>query len=127
MIRGLAGASLEMKLALRVAAGLVLFVQAVYLLSASGHLRGQDQEYFYRMARSLAREHTFAIEPLVLGEAELAGVRGHDGRFYSRYAPGLPVALAPIVSLGDAMTNLFTQLHSKYEWPHQGDSDITPR
>jgi len=79
------------------------------------------------MARSLAREQTFAIEPLVLGEAELAGVRGRDGRFYSRYAPGLPVALAPIVLLGDAMTNLSTQLQSKYRWPHQGDSDIAPR
>ncbi len=112
---------------LRAVAGIFFIVQSFYLLSASGHLRGQDQEYFYRMARSLAREQTFAIEPLVLGEAELAGVRGHDGRFYSRYAPGLPVALAPIVSFGDAMTNLSTQLHSKYEWPHQGDSDIAPR
>jgi hypothetical protein len=112
---------------LRVVIGIFLVVQSFYLLSASGHLRGQDQEYFYRMARSLAREHTFAIEPLVLGEAELAGVRGRDDRFYSRYAPGLPVALAPIVLLGDAMTNLSTQLHSKYKWPHQSDSDIAPR
>jgi hypothetical protein len=112
---------------LRVVVGIFFIVQSLYLLSASGHLRGQDQEYFYRMARSLARERTFAIEPLVLGEAELAGVRGRDGRFYSRYAPGLPAALAPIVLLGDALTKLSTQLPSKYEWPHQSDSDIAPR
>jgi hypothetical protein len=112
---------------LRAVIGIFFIVQSFYLLFASGHLRGQDQEYFYRMARSLAREHTFAIDPLVLGEAELAGVRGRDGRFYSRYAPGLPAVLAPVVVLGDAMGSGWTQLQSKYQWPHQGDSDIAPR
>jgi hypothetical protein len=62
--------------ALRVAGGLFLFVQAVYLLAATCHVRGQDQEYYYRIARSIAREHTFAIEPLVFQNKELAGARG---------------------------------------------------
>jgi len=48
--------------ALRVTVGLALVVQALYFLTASGHLRGQDQEYFYRMACSIARERTFAID-----------------------------------------------------------------
>ena len=112
---------------LRAAVGLVLVVQAVYLLSASGHLRGQDQEYFYRMARSIAREHTFAIEPLVLNNKELAGARGRDGKFYAQYAPGLPLMLAPIVLLGDSMSALLSPLKAAYQWPHQGDEDIAPR
>ena len=58
--------------ALRVAVGLFLFVQAVYLLAATCHVRGQDQEYYYRIARSIAREHTFAIEPLGFQNKELA-------------------------------------------------------
>jgi hypothetical protein len=106
---------------------LVLVVQAVYLLSASGHLRGQDQEYFYRMARSIAREHTFAIEPLVLNNKELAGARGRDGKFYAQYAPGLPLMLAPIVLLGDSMSALLSPLKVLYPWPHQGEGDIAPR
>ena len=110
--------------ALRVALGLVLFVQALYLLSASGHLRGQDQEYFYRMARSLAREHTFAIEPLVLNNNELAGARGPDGKFYAQYAPGLPLLLAPIVLLGDTINEHLPRLKANYQWPHQDDQDI---
>jgi hypothetical protein len=47
----------------------------------AGHLRGQDQEYLYRIARSIAREHTFAIESLVFQNKELAGARGRDGLF----------------------------------------------
>jgi hypothetical protein len=113
--------------ALRVALGLVLFVQALYLLSASGHLRGQDQEYFYRMACSIAREHTFAIEPLVLNNRELAGARGRDGKFYAQYAPGLPLLLAPIVLLGDKISEHLPRLKANYQWPHQDDQDIAPR
>ena len=69
--------------ALRVAVGLVLSAQALYLLSANGHLQSQDQEYYYRMARSIAREHTFAIEPLVFQNKEIAGARGRDSFFYA--------------------------------------------
>ena len=113
--------------ALRVAVGLVLVVQALYLLSASGHLRGQDQEYFYRMACSIARERTFAIEPLVLKNKELAGARGRDGKFYAQYAPGLPLMLAPVVLLGDSINEHLPRLKAKYQWPHYGDQDIAPR
>lgn len=69
----------------------------MYLLAATCHVRGQDQEYYYRIARSIAREHTFAIEPLVFQNKELAGAGGRDGLFYAQYAPGLPIALVPLV------------------------------
>jgi len=113
--------------ALRVAVGLVLSVQALYLLSANGHLQAQDQEYYYRMARSLAREHTFAIEPLVFQNKELAGGRGRDGRFYGQYAPGLPMALVPLVLLGDKMRESLSGFAANYLWLHEGEEDIAPR
>src|ERR1700686_1614950 len=104
--------------ALRVAVGLALFVQAVYLLSANGHLQSQDQEYFYRMARSMAREHTFAIEPLVFQYKERAGARGRDGLFYAQYALGLPMALVPLVLVGDRMRELMSGFAANYPWLH---------
>ena len=113
--------------ALRVAVGLALVVQALYFLTASGHLRGQDQEYFYRMACSIAREHTFAIEPLVLNNKELAGARGRDGKFYAQYAPGFPLMLAPVVLLGDSINEHLPRLKANYQWPHRDDQDIAPR
>jgi hypothetical protein len=112
---------------LKAALGLTLLVAGVYLLTASGHLDGQDQEYYYRMARSLAREHTFSIEPLVYKNTEIAGARGRDGRFYPQYAPGLPLALSPLVALADSVTHSDSNLASNYAWLHQNDSDVTAR
>jgi hypothetical protein len=113
--------------ALRVAVGLFLFVQAVYLLAATCHVRGQDQEYYYRIARSIAREHTFAIEPLVFQNKELAGARGRDGLFYAQYAPGLPIALVPLVLAGDRMKELMSGFAANYFWFHKSEGDIGPR
>src|SRR5207302_8141589 len=86
---------------MKLAIGAALFVLAIYLITASGHLAGQDQEYFYRMARSISRHGSFAIEPLSQLERELAGTRGREGRFYAQYAPGFPVLIAPFVFLGN--------------------------
>jgi len=104
-----------------------LIATGFYLLTASGHLLGQDEEYYYRMARSVARDHSFTIEPLVFRNTEIAGARGVDGRFYAEYAPGLPVALAPLVLLGDAINALPSDLVSKYVWLREGARDIAPR
>lgn len=112
---------------MKIALGLTLVVAGIYLLTASGHLGGQDQEYYYRMARSLAREHTFAIEPLKFNNTELAGRRGRDGRFYAEYAPGLPLALSPLVIVGDAMRSSAAKFVSRYLWLHEGDGDVLPR
>jgi len=115
--------SLEFK----AASGVTLVTLAFYLFSASGHLTGQDQEYFYRTARAIAREHAFAIEPIKLGDVELAGTRGRDGKFYSQYAPGLPVALAPLVCLADKLHLPVANILPSYHWPFDNPGDIAPR
>jgi len=79
------------------------------------------------MACSIARERTFAIEPLVLNNEELAGARGRDGKFYAQYAPGFPLMLVPVVLLGDSMSALLSPLKPTYQWPHHGEKDIAPR
>src|SRR5438105_7267948 len=112
------------KPAVKIAFGLVLVVSAIYLLTANGHLLGQDQELHYRMARSIAREHTFAIEPLVFGNIELAGARGRDGRFYAQYAPGLPIALAPLISLGDSLGPRMLDYVPNYQWVREDRRDV---
>src|SRR6266498_2036358 len=104
--------------------GVFLLILALYLLSANGHLLGQDHEYFYRMARSLARDGSFAVEPLGLREA---GSRGVDGRFYAQYAPGLPVALAPFVLVAHHLTGPAASLRPKYLWRHQDEADLAAR
>jgi hypothetical protein len=109
------------------ALGVGLTVLAIYLLTASGHVTGQDQEYFYRTARSLARDGSFAIEPIKLNDVELAGARGRDGRFYSQYAPGLSVAMAPLVCLADKLRPPIAQVLPHYRWPFDNVGDIAPR
>lgn len=113
--------------AVRLGCGVALVATAVYLLTANGHLLGQDQEYFYRMARSLALEGSFAVEPQVIGERELAGGRGTDGRFYAQYAPGLPTVLAPLVLAGRALAGPLRGLRAQYQWPYQDDGDLAAR
>jgi len=78
------------------------------------------------MARSLARDHTFAIEPLIFNNTELAGKRGRNGRFYAQYAPGLPLALSPLVVLGHTMPSSTAKFASRYFWFHEGDDDVLP-
>jgi len=99
----------------------------VYLLAATCHVRGQDQEYYYRIARSIAREHTFAIEPLVFQNKELADSRGRDGLFYAQYAPGLPIALVPLVLAGDRMKELMSGFAANYFCFYKSEGDIGPR
>src|SRR5438874_1172870 len=91
-------ASLASPRAGRLCWGVFLVLSAVYLLTANGHVLGQDQEYYYRMSRALVLERSFAIEPL--GASNEAGSLGADGRFYAQYPPALPLALAPLVALG---------------------------
>jgi len=79
------------------------------------------------MARSLAREGTFSIEPLVYKNTEIAGARGRDGHFYPQYAPGLPVALSPLVMLANSVPRANSNFAPHYAWLHQSDSDVIAR
>jgi hypothetical protein len=108
----------------RLYAGVFLFTLSVYLLTANGHLQGPDQEYFYRMARALVLDQSFAVEPL--GQGATTGARGVDGRFYAQYAPGLPLALAPVVGLGHALAGPIGSLAS-YHSSHWDRADFSAR
>ena len=112
----------------RLAWGIFLVTLAGYLLTGSGHTTGQDQEYYYRMARALVLERSFAIEPLQV-ETE-ASRRGVDGRFYAIYAPGLPVVLAPFVLAGRSLGEVGAALgphYVPYGFRPQDEGDLGAR
>jgi hypothetical protein len=106
--------------------GVFLLSLAVYLLTANGHLQGADQEYFYRIAWALARDHSLAIEQWDPSPGA-AGARGVDGRFYAQYAPGLPLALAPLVLLGHQLTEPIADIRQQYDWGHKDEADLAAR
>jgi hypothetical protein len=99
---------------------------AVYLLSAPGHLEGKDQEFLYRMARAWLLERSFAVEPFGPPD-ELPGRYGRDGRFYTQYGPGLPLALAPLVGLGRVLVRPVDALRPYSRWPSDGRADQAAR
>src|SRR5262245_48544731 len=105
--------------------GVFCCAMAVYLATANGHLVGPDQEHFYRMARSVVFDRSFAIEPI--SEGLLVTPRGIDGRNYAVYAPGLPLALAPLVLLGQLWSEPGWMLRWSYEWFSRGDQDRAAR
>src|SRR5947208_14591510 len=91
-------ASLASPRAERLCWGVFLVLSAVYLLTANGHVLGQDQEYYYRTARALVLERSFAIEPL--GDPVESGGWGGDGAVFSQKSPALAVGPAAPVGLG---------------------------
>lgn len=112
---------------MKAALGLSLFVAGVYLLTASGHLGGQDQEYYYRMARAVAHQRTFAIEPLTFQGTEIAGRRGRDGNFFAEYAPGLPTAMAPLIAFADFSSDGSDLVAANYHWMRDQQNDVLER
>jgi len=108
------------------AGGVFLLTLAVYLMTANGHVLGEDQEYLFRMAHALAQHGSFAIEPLGEGGAEL-GSYGVDGRFYSEYAPGFALALAPVGWVGEHLAGLLSPLEVDYKWFAGDDPDVASR
>jgi len=104
--------------------GVFLVTLGVYVLTANGHLQTLDHEYFYRMARALALEHTVRITPI---EGDLQGKVGKDGRFYPQYAPGFPLVLAPVTALGSALGGPASALRSRYSWYAENDADLGAR
>ena len=79
------------------------------------------------MARAMAREKSFAIQPLVFQGTELAGRRGRDGNFYGQYAPGLPVAMAPLIVLADLAQSSAAAFESNYHWQRDRSDDVLER
>src|SRR5919197_3299835 len=120
------GRAADRPAARRVCWGVFLLSLAAYLLTANGHLQIPDAEYFYRMARAVALDHSFAIKPLESGD-KVPGARGPDGRFYAQYAPGLPLALAPLVLIGRGLADPVATLVPHYRWGQDGQADLGAR
>ena len=78
------------------------------------------------MAQSIARNGSFAIEPLGFGASE-AGQVGVDGRFYAQYAPGLPLLLAPLVLIGQSLAGPAEALTRFYPYQIPNPSELGPR
>jgi hypothetical protein len=112
---------------LKAALGLTFLVAGIYLFTASGHLDGQDQEYYYRMARAVAQQHKFAIEPLVFQDTEIAGRRGRNGHFYAEYAAGLPLMMAPWVASADLCSTPAAEFQTGYHWMRDRPNDVLER
>ena len=105
--------------------GVFFLSLAGFLLTSSGHYTGQDQEYYFRTARALVLERSFAIEPMnVLNEA---GRIGPDGRFYAHYAPGLPLLMAPVVLVGRGLEGVTQGVRSHYTWDTRDEADKASR
>ncbi|RMD97013.1 MAG: hypothetical protein D6812_16035 [Deltaproteobacteria bacterium] len=78
-------------------AALFLFLSAIYLLFAPGHLFTVDSVEVYRTAESLVRDHDLAIER----PYPLAGV--DTKHFYSKYGVGQVIAVLPLYLVGEVV------------------------
>src|SRR5262249_33462871 len=79
------------------------------------------------MARAIAQEHSFAIEPLVFQDTEIAGKRGRDGHFYAEYAAGLPLTVAPLVVFADFCSTQVPEFQANYHWMRDRPNDVLER
>ncbi len=75
-----------------------LFFACLYILSIGRGFYTSDGEVMFKTAAALVERHSFALEPDP-GLPQI--VRGHDGRMYSKYDPGLPLLLVPFYVTGD--------------------------
>jgi hypothetical protein len=75
---------------------ILLLFACLYVLSIGGGFTSSDGEVMFRTTAALVERGTLALEP---GLPQI--VRGHDGRFYSKYDPGLPLLGVPFYVIGD--------------------------
>lgn len=90
-------------MAKRRSVGLLLFllVGGIYLLTAGGHLYERDGVSLFFMAEGLARE---GIPAIPLNPNTQGGKIGLDGRYYSPYGLGQPLAVLPLYGIGRWLT-----------------------
>jgi hypothetical protein len=112
--------------AARLCVGLFLLSVAIYIFTASGHLSGQDQEYYFRMAQAVTTDHSFAIES-PFPTADDVTAQGGVRKVYAQYPPGLPLVLTPLIVLGRALDAPVGLLQSRYNWLANGPIDLSER
>jgi hypothetical protein len=74
-----------------------VFVAVCLLFFCRGHLSSADEVNLYETTRALAERGSLATPPVPNAR------RGVDGRFYSPYAIGQPLAVVPFYQLGRAL------------------------
>lgn len=79
------------------------------------------------MARAIVHDGTFAIDPLVFQNTEIAGRRGRDGRFYAEYAPGLSLAATPLIIFADLIRSSAREFEQDYHWMRNRPNDVLER
>ncbi len=83
----------------RVPAGVVGLVFAcLYLLTMGRGFYTSDGDVMFKTTAALVESRTWTLDPDP-GLPQI--VRGHDGRFYSKYEPGLPLLGIPFYVVGD--------------------------
>lgn len=86
---------------------LLLFFLGLYLLTSGVGFYSSDGEVMYRTTMVLVEEQTLAIP---CDGSLPQGLRGGDGRCYSTYGPGQPVAAIPLYLTGKALQPLFSDV-----------------
>lgn len=83
-------------------AAVFLFCSAFFLALMSGHIYARDEETLYQMADGIARHGEPLVSPEVWGIVDSAAPSKHGLRPTS-YAPGQPLAAAPLYWVGRAV------------------------
>ncbi|MCX7012687.1 MAG: hypothetical protein NTW86_09035, partial [Candidatus Sumerlaeota bacterium] len=88
---------------MRKTTGVFLCVLAACVVVTSGHLHAPDDEVLFRLAQSIARHGSLAVEPITQG---FGTMKGRDGREYAQYGVGQALLAAPLVWAGDGLAQL---------------------
>ena len=80
-----------------------VFFACLYVLSIGRGFYSSDGEVMFKTTAALIGHHTFALDPDP-GLPQI--VPGQDGRFYSKYDPGLPLIAIPFYEIGDRIAHI---------------------
>src|SRR5207249_11954802 len=83
----------------------MLLVLGVYILTMSGHTYSPDEETMLATSQALLLKGTWALPQ----SRNLVEVTGADGKRYSQYGPGQPLAALPWVLVGRLVSGLFAK------------------
>jgi hypothetical protein len=88
------------KSTIRQLAGIGMMTAMVYVIFSYGGIRSPDSEVVFRTAEAFATKGTFAVTARLPRLESFGLPTGKDGRYYSLFGPGQPLASVPFVELG---------------------------